>query len=518
MLTDLTFSANVIIFLFLCTLLNILSASLPNVYSIRNESPITINDSQDDSVTVVNGNNTFKRDSLDIFSVDYFFDVNSVNATIWFSKDISPHKPYDKNFYGLLIDADTRYDTGFHGIDYQISFIQSTSSWVRTIQKLSPDGRVEVISNESKYLKPANTSDSISLSAPVGLPFQYHKLAFYAVKINKSDTYTIDTTNWIFIPSPISSLELIPSAVRIKPGEEVSVTAKINSSLPVKSELYLYDKSNTSDLRVFIEPEKLMLPSLETVSANIKIKAASNASTNFLVLPISVTLNPSEKPVGKIRLTDNVFFPNVQPEKLSMESHLILDLERVGEGQNFWKISISDLISLCLGAIAIWASLPSIVSQFLSHFYKPKLEAFIPPRFFYTENESILWSELDTHINIRNSTLRTFQLVIEIIIDKPWVLKTNAQGLYPHQGLKGGYPLRSGFWIKTDEISLSGNGTMAILFPYIPKQEEAILEIVIHPKIHLSQFRFPSNYGEVYLKPIYEVFRIKKDGNKDELL
>lgn len=260
-------------------------------------------------------------------------------------------------------------------------------------------------------------------------------MAFYAVKIGKSDAYTIDTTNWNFIPSHISSLELIPNADRLKPGGEVSVTAKINSSLPVKSELYLYDKSNTSDLRVLIEPEKLLLPSLEKVSTNIKIRAASNASSNFLVLPISITLNPIEEPVGKIRLADNIFLPNVQPQKLSMESHLIIDLERVGEGQNFWKISISDLISLGLGAIAIWASLPSIVSQFLSHFYKPKLEAFIPLRFFYAEDESILWSELDTHINIRNSTLRTFQLVIEIIIDKPWVLKTNAQGLYPHQGL-----------------------------------------------------------------------------------
>jgi len=35
------------------------------------------------------------------------------------------------------------------------------------------------------------------------------------------------------------------------------------------------------------------------------------------------------------------------------------------------RITISDLISVGLGVIALWASLPSIVSQLLSHFYRP---------------------------------------------------------------------------------------------------------------------------------------------------
>jgi len=170
---------------------------------------------------------------------------------------------------------------------------------------------------------------------PLGLSSPYHKVAFYVIRVTKPDSFTIDTTNWNLVPSPISNLKLIPNAVRIRPSEEISVIGKINSTLPLISELNFYDRNITSDLFISFEPERLMLHPSAIMSTNIKVKAEGDVSSNFLLLPILVTLNPKEQANGKFKLIDDIYLPNIPIENLSTESYLMVDLQEGGGQQDF---------------------------------------------------------------------------------------------------------------------------------------------------------------------------------------
>jgi hypothetical protein len=191
---------------------------------------------------------------------------------------------------------------------------------------------------------------------------------------------------------------------------------------------------------------------------------------------------------------------------------------------NFWNITFSDIlssvgdtlsnlnpetISLILGIFALIVSIPNAIIFFVGHFYKPKIEAFFAPSFQFEKNAKIIWSQLNnTLIQVRNNTSRNLLIEIEVITEKPWQHNPDASALILYSGLKGGYPLKGAFWVKTKVLDIPGNSGNGFTFPLIPQQENNLLEIIIHPRIKLSEFKFPTFYGEVYLNPIKEKFTI----------
>ncbi len=180
-------------------------------------------------------------------------------------------------------------------------------------------------------------------------------------------------------------------------------------------------------------------------------------------------------------------------------------------------------ISLIISLVALIASLPHFSKFLVYHFYKPKLEVFFPPSdkdkiewSEIVERTEINWSELATKergkinpLNIRIKDKRALSIEIEFIIDKPWKLKHNMEKYFAKKGLGGGYPLQGGFWYRTISFHLAGYSSMSLAFPFEPQPEECSLEIIIYPKVHLSEFGFPRYFGDVDLKPIKKVFKIK---------
>jgi hypothetical protein len=63
---------------------------------------------------------------------------------------------------------------------------------------------------------------------------------------------------------------------------------------------------------------------------------------------------------------------------------------------------------------------------------------------------------------------RYFLIELEVTSEKPWRPNPAASGLYPHSGLKGGYPLKGGFWHKTELNHLPCNSVAALTFPLLP--------------------------------------------------
>jgi hypothetical protein len=64
---------------------------------------------------------------------------------------------------------------------------------------------------------------------------------------------------------------------------------------------------------------------------------------------------------------------------------------------------------------------------------------------------------------------------------------------------KKGYPFEGGFWIKTNIMDFpgGGHGVMSFLFPYVPKQMDNIIDIIVYSKVNISEFDFTSFYGEI---------------------
>jgi hypothetical protein len=170
-----------------------------------------------------------------------------------------------------------------------------------------------------------------------------------------------------------------------------------------------------------------------------------------------------------------------------------------------WNLSSTEVISLVLGIFAFIISLPNAIVFFVGYFYNAKIEAFFPPSFRYEKGSKIIWSNLNnSYIQVRNNKPKNFHIEIEIITEKAWQPET--PNWFPHSRLKGGYPLRGGIWYRTESHDLPGNSQSAIKFPLTPKQENNTLEIIIHIKMRLSEFKFPAFYGEITLNPIKEKF------------
>jgi hypothetical protein len=173
---------------------------------------------------------------------------------------------------------------------------------------------------------------------------------------------------------------------------------------------------------------------------------------------------------------------------------------------NFWTISLSDIISLFLGIVAFIAALPTIIGFFVSHFYKPNIEVFFPPKFHYEKDVRVKWDGLKNP-NVRNNTSRIFQVELEIISLRPWQVDPKMQVRFPHAGLRKEIPGKGGFWRKTNSFELSSQ--MSFTFPLIPEQQDNNIRLIIHPRIKLAEFGFPSFYGEILLRSLEFTFMIE---------
>jgi hypothetical protein len=171
---------------------------------------------------------------------------------------------------------------------------------------------------------------------------------------------------------------------------------------------------------------------------------------------------------------------------------------------NFWSISFSDIISIFLGSIAVWVSLPNLIGVIVGYIYRPKIEAFFPPAFHYETNATVLWSDLNNVLNIINYSPRYFLIEIEITVERRWQPNRRASSLFPYEGIQGEDP--RGFWYKSRVFDICGRGILALMLPFIPEPENNSLEILIYPRIKLSSLKFPTFYGDVHTRIIKETF------------
>ncbi len=177
-----------------------------------------------------------------------------------------------------------------------------------------------------------------------------------------------------------------------------------------------------------------------------------------------------------------------------------------------------EIISLAISIFALVISLPSISKFFTYFLYAPRIEVFIPP-IGKSSNKSN-WSDIvkrskinasdltKATLNIRSLCDEDLCIYVEFILDRPWKLKPNLKKYFVKSGVRGGYPREGRFWFRSEEFYLPGNSVLGISFPFMPKQERCKLEVVIYPKIHLSELCLPRFFGFAELRPVRKVFEI----------
>lgn len=289
--------------------------------------------------------------------------------------------------------------------------------------------------------------------------------------------------------------------------------------------IILFNYNNDSDLFQTIFAIQSLLENMDSLT--IQNKSYLYYKGTF---PLSHFSNVTPTTDNKVKINNDVIDeqdnskigingPTQNMRGNSNSTNLFIPLDSnttINYDNTFWTINISDWIAIVLGAIALVASLPSLVGLVIYHLYRPNIDILIvaPPstnsehNTHYEHNQEIMWSDL-RFINIRNFTKRTFRIETKVATKEPLERTPNTVRLFPHSGLGKGFPFNEGFWTKTEPMDFpGGGGGMGLTFPYISESKENMITITVNPRINLSEFGFPSFYGEISLKPIEAIFRI----------
>ena len=184
--------------------------------------------------------------STDIVDVDYLNDGNYLNVTLWLYFPFREHPiQYQSVNYGILIDSDFNYYTGFEGIDYiyEIEWQNSTQSWVQKLFELSPTGDNKTLQfnkNFTGFFEGRNSYVKLSLDLNSIRHSENYKVVFYAeAKKNYNSSFLTDFTRWISFPPINVELSTLPHSLILRPGEVKTVAILVNSTKGYEPEVSL---------------------------------------------------------------------------------------------------------------------------------------------------------------------------------------------------------------------------------------------------------------------------------------
>ena len=179
-----------------------------------------------------------------------------------------------------------------------------------------------------------------------------------------------------------------------------------------------------------------------------------------------------------------------------------------------------ETLALVLGVIGAIGGFPAILKWCIYSFYRPRIMVFFPPvnnlppvypGGTVKASDRIFGPQFGPHII--NKSGKTLKLRVEFIPDKIVIEDTDATKFGSFK-VKNGKLIYTPFFVLENMKTLSEEREfpsdffeLALPFPY-KVTEEFILNIIIYPKIHLSEFGLPRYIGEIELKPIKAEFRI----------
>jgi hypothetical protein len=243
--------------------------------------------------------------SIDIRSVNYFSNGKFLNATIWFPKptlsNLSLAIPQNDSTidYGMYIDADFDNKTGVEGIDYmiEIQWDNSTKKWNRVVEEWATNTNAKVLSKEQNYTDISENEGYVSIYADLNMltsPVRY-KVIFYAQEI-KGKTWTIDHTEWLYIPPPKFTISTLPGSVDVRAGENSTVEVSVKSDEGFEPAVLLYSANQSEGVKLDFKYDRLKIPSYGVASTPLVISTHQNASQQPYTATIFANFTfPNEK-------------------------------------------------------------------------------------------------------------------------------------------------------------------------------------------------------------------------------
>lgn len=162
-------------------------------------------------------------------------------------------------------------------------------------------------------------------------------------------------------------------------------------------------------------------------------------------------------------------------------------------------VGVGTLIGL---ALTIIIGLPVLVKYGVYYLHTPNIHIA-----FETLTCPLYWMELEeVGITIRNDSNSRYTFEMEIRIDQQWEYKSEDLNKQYHTQFRNGFHAHRLEKFADREIILSKDSARGFpIFPLQPKEESAIIEVVVHPEVELSEFGFPEFFPRVSLQ------RVKKE-------
>jgi hypothetical protein len=260
-------------------------------------NPETSAQSNDLSDTIVRSST---NDSIDIELVTYSSDGEILNATLWL-KDFRPEPLVDLVEYGMFIDVNTDNKS-----DYQVtvSWDGGNREWHRTLKEWTSSGDSSVSGRTleeydiTKSLTSGDHGQYVNLyllTSSIRSP-DHVDAVFYANYL-ENGFGQIDPTSLVRIPPPEVIITPASNPVYVRPGEEKSVSLKIESTPGIEPIVYL-SVNSTSDLRIgfrdndnqFNSTKKIQVPFSGTTAVPLVLVTSKYAIPATLVKPVSVDI------------------------------------------------------------------------------------------------------------------------------------------------------------------------------------------------------------------------------------
>jgi hypothetical protein len=224
---------------------------------------------------------------VDMKAISFFSNGEFLNATFFLNSPFIERPSNDYIAYGMLVDADSNYDTGWQGFDYsaRISWNNKTNDWQYLLEEWSSVSAGRLIdkrNNISGFFGSEGPSNYVHFSLDLdkmASPNPY-RVVFYTDYDYREDgqLYEIsDFSNIVHIPPPDFIISTSPDSVNLRPGEDKSIEVLVNSSVPVfRPSVKLYT-NQLDDLETRFTPAERDIPPIGIATTYLNIKAPGDA-------------------------------------------------------------------------------------------------------------------------------------------------------------------------------------------------------------------------------------------------
>jgi hypothetical protein len=226
----------------------------------------------------------------DLRRVNYFSDGEVLNSTLWLSERTEKLWTNSHDIsYGIFVDADSKKETGWQGVDYQMETTWQNGMWQSTLVEFSSLGDMRILNTKNSsgnFFESMGNFVLLSLDLHDIIFPERYKLIFYAGQIKEDENSTsriMDFTNWVHIPPPEFLISTEPTSTDLRLGEQKVVTVRVNSTTGFKPLVYL-SAVNQTDVEWKYKTDELHIPSYGLETTSLQIKASKNAESRPYVL------------------------------------------------------------------------------------------------------------------------------------------------------------------------------------------------------------------------------------------